>query len=70
MRTVSVIKEKFSGNIKIGDPCTSAIDMRELSESDAVVMVVPLKQESRKKVEQTEQICRGYNTDIVGVITI
>lgn len=68
--TIASVKEKFNGGIEVGNPCTSANDMRVLSESDAVVMVVPLKQETRKTVNQIEQICRGYNKEIVGVITL
>ena len=68
--TIASIKEKLNGKIVVGNPCASANDMRVLSESDAVVMVVLLKQETRKTVNQIEQICRGYNKEIIGVITL
>ena len=51
-------------------PSEYAEDMRQLSESDAVIMVVPLKQEQFSKVFETEQLCRGYGSEIIGVITM
>ena len=69
-KVISAIKERFDGHIIVGDPSEYAEDMRQLSESDAVIMVVPLKQEQFSKVFETEQLCRGYGSEIIGVITM